>query len=285
MRSADGRYFSIGPRLTVAFVMLILFIVGGNGLIFWNFHVARQQTDRLTGSSQQLIAVLRLQQSLLTFHQRLDDLAQSQDRARLLAEAEPLRRTLSDEIQQTRNALAHLPSVTSPAPTPMPTLEAIEITLPSQLVSITELSRSGDWDAIRRRLAYENRPLELQTAALVKSIDAEVSRERAQNLSEMRRLQFRLEAIVPATAVCTFCIATFLGWRVSRRMLDLRLEERVVERTRLARELHDTLLQTIQARWWPMERWRMFHRMAARATHFGVSRSGLDEPPRKGERC
>jgi len=51
---------------------------------------------------------------------------------------------------------------------------------------------------------------------------------------------------VPATAISTVFIAAFFGWAMARRILELRLEERVGERTRIARELHDTLLQSFQ---------------------------------------
>jgi len=51
--------------------------------------------------------------------------------------------------------------------------------------------------------------------------------------------------IVPITAISTFFIAAFFGWAITRRIVELRLEERVSERTRIARELHDTLLQSL----------------------------------------
>jgi signal transduction histidine kinase len=41
-------------------------------------------------------------------------------------------------------------------------------------------------------------------------------------------------------------VAAFFGWAIARRILELRLEERVNERTRIARALHDTLLQSFQ---------------------------------------
>ena len=41
-------------------------------------------------------------------------------------------------------------------------------------------------------------------------------------------------------------VAAFFGWAIARRILELRLEERVNERTRIARVLHDTLLQSFQ---------------------------------------
>ena len=80
MKPPDGNYLAIGPRLTLTFALLIALILGGNGILVWQLHRARIQTDRLTSVSQQLIAVLRLQDGLQSFHQRLDELAQSKDR-------------------------------------------------------------------------------------------------------------------------------------------------------------------------------------------------------------
>ena len=62
----------------------------------------------------------------------------------------------------------------------------------------------------------------------------------------MKNVQRRIFLIVPITAISTVFVAAFFGWAIARRILELRLEERVNERTRIARELHDTLLQSFQ---------------------------------------
>ena len=245
MKSPDLSSLDIGPRLTLTFALLVALILGGNGLLVWQFHIARLQTDRLTGVSQQLIVVLRLQESLLSFHQRLDELVQSKDTRLLATEAKVLRRTLLEQTRGTRTVLTYLPSEVSVDPAFLPTLEAIEITLPSQLEAITALATSGDWGAVRLRLANELKPLETQTSALVKSIDQEVSEELARAVLNMRNVQRRIVLIVPATAIATFFIAALFGWAITRRIAELRLEERVSERTRIARELHDTFLQGV----------------------------------------
>src|SRR5215468_11910744 len=100
MKSSD--YFNIGPRLTLAFALLIALILAGNALVIWEFHMARIQSDRLTGANQQLIAVLQFQVGLLSFHQRLDDLARSGDAHYLAAEAEQLRRVFDEQARQTK---------------------------------------------------------------------------------------------------------------------------------------------------------------------------------------
>ena len=54
----------------------------------------------------------------------------------------------------------------------------------------------------------------------------------------------RTERPIPCS--CFDSVAAFFGWAIARRILELRLEERVSERTRIARALHDTLLQSFQ---------------------------------------
>ena len=246
MKASDAHYFNFGPRLNLAFTALIALIVGGNGLVIWQFHTARTETDRLTGANQQLIAVLRLQGSLLLFHQRLDDLARSRDADRLTKEAEPLRRIFREQAQQTRTAVANFPPETRVDPALLPTLEAIEGTLLAQLDAINELAKSGDWGTVQRRLDNELKPIETQTSVLVDGIDRLASSELTQAAAKMGSVLASILVIVPATAISTVCIAALLGWSVARRMLDLRVEERVNERTRIARDFHDTLLQSFQ---------------------------------------
>jgi signal transduction histidine kinase len=219
-------------------------ILTGNGLIIWQVHVASVQAGRLNGANKQLTAVLHLQVALLSFHQQLDDLARSND-ARLVADAaEPLREALREQVGQTKAALAGLPPETRVDPAFPPTLEVIQITLPAQLDAIVRLANSGDWETVQRRLGNELRPIESVTATLVASIGRQADGELAQAVGKTRSVQRSILVIVPGTAVSTFCIALFLGWSAARRMIELRLEERVNERTRLARDLHDTLLQS-----------------------------------------
>jgi signal transduction histidine kinase len=217
--------------------------LGGNGLLIWQFHLARLQAHRLTAVNQQLVAILRLQESIRQFHVTLDDLSQARDARRLGVEAEPLRRALLEYTKRTRVALSNLPSGTHVDEAFLPTLEAIEIALPSQLDAIRALAESGDWDAVRLRLANEMKPMEFQSSALVKSIDQDVSQQLAQAVAYMEGVQQRIFIIVPLTAIFTFLVAAFFGWTTTRRITELRAEERIAERTRIARELHDTLLQ------------------------------------------
>jgi signal transduction histidine kinase len=246
MKSPDGNYFYLGRRLTLTLALLVALILGGNGLVILQFERARLQTDRLTGVSQQLIAVLRLQESLLSFHQRLNELTQSKDAHRLVTEAEPLRAALQEETRQTRSTLAYLPPEFRIDPAFLTALDTIEITLPFQLQDIAALATAGDWEAVDLRLDNELKRIEVTASAHVKSINRDLDEELPRAVANMKNVQRRILFIVPATAISTVLVATFFGWAIARRMLELRMEERVNERTRIARDLHDTLLQSFQ---------------------------------------
>jgi signal transduction histidine kinase len=246
MTEPNGNYFNIGRGLALIMALLVALILGGNGLVIYQFKTAQLQTDRLTGVSQQLIAVLRLQETLRTFRQRLNELAQSKDAHRLVSEAAPLRAALQQQTQQTRNTLAYLPPEFHVDPAFLTALDTIEVTLPFQLDDIASLAEEGDWEAVRLRLDDELKRIENTTSAHVQSIDRELDEELPRSVANMKSVQRRIFLIVPVTALSTVLVAAFFGWAIARRILELRLEERVNERTRIARVLHDTLLQSFQ---------------------------------------
>ena len=246
MKSASSDTSAIGPRLTLAFVVLVLLIAVGNGLVLWQFQTARLQTNRLTSAQQQLSAAFQLQVNLLSFHQTLRDLSDSTNARRLSAETVALRKTLSDEGLHIKTALASLPANTTVDPALLAIMESIQATLPAQLEAINALAVSDDWPTIQRRLRSELPPLERQTSELVARIDLRAREELTQAQARMRRVQNAVLIIVPATAIGSFVVAAILGWSVVRRIVELRLETRVSERTRIARDLHDTLLQSFQ---------------------------------------
>ena len=98
--------------------------------------------------------------------------------------------------------------------------------------------------------ARRHASMEPRTGSLLRRneyiVDQEFVRELSRSEANTRSVQSRILVLVPAMAVSTFSIATFFAWAIARKIIELRLEERVSERTRITRELHDTFLQTIQ---------------------------------------
>ncbi len=209
--------FSIGRRLTLCFVGIFVLLLAVNGILLWQFHSAQVRADRrLTGISVELIAVLNLQSSLQSFNDRLDRVAQPQNAVILRQESGPLRDMILDSVRDARNAITHLPPEVQPYPTLIPTIEAIESTLPLQLESLNSLAASGDWSALRLRLANQKQPLDAETSMLVKSITRELNDELGQTVTNIARLQHQMVIVLPLTALGTLLIASLLGLMITR---------------------------------------------------------------------
>ena len=86
-------------------------------------------------------------------------------------------------------------------------------------------------------------PLVIQASALVQIADKDFVKEHSRSEAYMRNVQNRILILVPAMALSTFSIASFFAWAIARRIIELRLEERVGERLRITLELHDTFLE------------------------------------------
>ncbi len=208
--------FNIGPRLILGFVFIIVSMLAADAVLLWQFHLVRTQAERLNGVDQKLIAVQRVYTSLLVFHDRLEELADSQDVGRLVVEGGPLRTAVLEDTRRAMSALSLPPSEPQRNPTILPTLHVIQSALPSQLETITTLATSGDWRAVHLRLANEVTPLETLTSALVENVDHEVGEQQAQTVLNMKRVQHLVFLMVPLTALVTLLIAATLGVAITR---------------------------------------------------------------------
>ncbi len=215
-RSSALHRINIRPRLTLCFAFIILAMLLGNTVLLWQFHRAQDQVERLRGVDQEMIILLQARTSLMSFYDRVDELAHSENSAELVAEAEPLRKALLEDSRRTRNALSRLPPEVQLDPTLVPALQAIQDSLPAELDAITALAKLNDWQAVRLRLANQVRPLEFSTSSLVENIDHEVGESRAQALLKIRQAQRRILYIVAITGALTLLFAAFLGLAITR---------------------------------------------------------------------
>src|SRR3984893_4224457 len=207
---------NIGPRLILGFVFIILSMLAADAVILWQFHLVRTQAERLNGIDQKLVAVLRVHTSLLAFHDRLEELADSQDVGRLVTEGGPLRTAVLEDIRRATNALSLPPADLRRDPTILPTLRFIQSALPSQLEAITTLAASGDWRTVHLRLSNQVRPLEYLASSLVEKVEHEASEQQAETVRNIRRVRRLVFWLVPLTVIVTLLIAATLGLAITR---------------------------------------------------------------------
>lgn len=210
------RQLSIGPRLSLCFVVIILAFLAGDAILLWQLHSAHAQAERLGGVDEELITVLQAHANVMSFYEALDVLAHSEDTAQLLRKAGPIRKTILQNSVDIGNALSRLPPEVQPDPALQPTLETIQHGLLSQLEAIILLARAGEWQAVNLRLAEEVRPLESRVSVLVGNLDREVSRSRTKAILSIEQAQRRVFVIISMTAVLTLLFAAFLAVAITR---------------------------------------------------------------------
>lgn len=207
---------NLGPRLMLGLAVIIFSMLAADAIVLWQFHLVRAQAGRLSSIDQKLIAVLRLHTTLTTFHDRLEELADSQDIGQLVTEGGRLRTAVLVESRRAMNAFSQAPSDLQRDPAILPILHSVESALPAQLDAITTLANDGDWRAVHERLANQVTALQSVTLALVDKVDQEVGEEQAQTESKIKRLQHLVFLVVPLTAAFTLLIAATFGLAVTR---------------------------------------------------------------------
>lgn len=213
-------HLNIGPRLALSFVLIIVAMLVGDAIVLWQFHTVRDQAGRLNGYDQEFVTVLRVHESLLSFHDKLEALADEQNAERVACEAGPLAQAFIADTQRAKTILSSLPSGIQADTAILPTIEIVQRTLRSQLDEITDLASQKDWSAVHRRIANQVRPLEYLTSTLVEKVDHEIGEEQAEAAQNIRSVQRRVFIMIPLTSILTLLIAASLGVAITRSITE-----------------------------------------------------------------
>src|SRR5258708_1137782 len=211
---------NIHRRLTLCFILVIVLMLVGDGVLLWQLHLIRAQVERLNGVDEELIEVLRVHAGLLSVYERLSASARSEDSARLQKDSETLRTGLLDEVPRPEAAFNRSPREAKVGRTVLTTLESIERTLASQLDAIRALAASGEWEAVRYRLERQVQPLESLSSELLKNVAREVGEQRTQAALNIARAERRMFLAVPITGFLTLLIAAGLGVAITRSITE-----------------------------------------------------------------
>lgn len=287
---------NIKVRLTLCFAVLICFMLIGNGLLLWQSHVMQTQANHMRAIDEQFIQILLAHDSLLSFDKQFNELAETRNVARVQSETPIIRVQLEENLKRTVTLFTTLPTDEVLNPTVLPTLEAIQGQLPTELDALTSLGAAGDWDAVQWRAKQQFEPLERVSSRLVNAVQMDASTKQREATAILTQAQTRAAYILGGAAAISLLVAAWLGVVVTRsitaplgslvdgshavargdfqhrvpitgrdelahlagvfnetsaRLEDLYKELQVLsdarlsERTRIAQELHDTLLQGV----------------------------------------
>jgi PAS domain S-box-containing protein len=232
----------IAPRLMLCFALIVFLMLVGNSLLVWQFYQVSLQSDRVSALTRELVVVSRFQTDVLSLDAKLDSLAKSEDIGGLKREAGRLRSVLLTNTEAVRDALIHLPADVPRDTAIVPTVEAVEITLPPQLDAVIALGAASDWNAARLRLANEKKPLEASASNLVRSVEQQVSDQLSRSVAQAERVQSRILLILPLTGFVTLLVSALLGFAITHS-ISAPLQQLLQGSTALARGDFDHQVQ------------------------------------------
>jgi formate hydrogenlyase transcriptional activator len=271
----------IGSKLRWCFIFIVLLMTIGTALLLFQFNMVKQQRERLLGIDQEVIAVLRFQTHLRSFHAKLNELAQSENTDQLIQESTELQKSLIAQAAETQTAFGALPGPVKPDPIVLTTLEAIQSSLPGHLEAIRTLAATGDWTALRVRLKNQVEPLESLSAELVQDVDSTVAAQRAAAVANIDRVQRRTIWIVPLTVFAMFLFAVILGFAITQSITQPM--ERLMEGSKaLARGEFDHEIP-IDGKDELAQLSTIFNETAGRLRHLYEDLSGREEKLRESE--
>jgi PAS domain S-box-containing protein len=206
----------IKTRLTLCFVLIITLMSVGTGILLWQSHVMRIQANRLKEMDEQFMEVQRVRSLVLSFRNESEQVVRARNLARLQQEAPALRNQLNDSLRQTQTVFRGIEPNNILDSSVLPTLEAIQGVLPSQLDSLTTLASVGDWEALRQRAEQPLDGLSSLSAELVNAASGDVQNERSEATRQIERAQIRTLFILTAVGGLTIVIAALLGFGITQ---------------------------------------------------------------------
>ncbi len=214
------RRLSLGLRLFLAFMVIFLLMFIGSAVGMWQYHAIGVQSEHLQQVDYHLIRLLRAHNRTLTLYRRLWDEARTQDRVAFTVTAWVLQKTLSVDLPDALQALNQL--LDGEASIPLADAAQTDMAqVVSQVVGETiSLAEAGQWDTVRLRLAEHRRVIEQTLDALVVQVDRHIEAERQQALEAMRHARDRAMVILVSTGMLTLWMAGYLGYVVTRSILQ-----------------------------------------------------------------
>jgi PAS domain S-box-containing protein len=211
---AGGR--GIGRRLAVSFAGIVLLMLVGDAVSFWQLGRARARAERFYQVERKATTVLRLHTGVLDLRARLEELLDQRDARRFRAEAPAVGQRLAADAEAAIQALTADASDAAEHASHIQTLEAIRTTLAPQVDALSELAAAGDWEALRRRLDYPVKNYRSATAALVDVVSRDVAAEEVATLQDMQRLERQVVVMLGLTGLFTLVLAAVLGLAATR---------------------------------------------------------------------
>jgi PAS domain S-box-containing protein len=207
---------SIGRRLTVCFLLILVSMIAADAVVFWQFRQMVAPTRRLSSADQTSLALVRLRLDVGSFRKNVAALESSHDSKQFSTEAAEFRRSFLRDVEDAQRGLSAAPEIAREDPTIPATVKVLKVTLPSQLGTAVQLANAEDWAAVRLRLETQIQQLVDLSSALVANVDRQAQQERSKAIEDVTSVQKRLSLVLLIAGLLTLLLAVALGSYVTQ---------------------------------------------------------------------
>lgn len=206
----------IDLRLQLAFACVLLLMFAGTAISFWYFQRVRARIGEISTAEQQVTAVLRVNNSLLTLMNRLNRAADNRNAEYFEGEAQRLLRGFESDTAGAAGALRDIKPATGREKLVVDSLREVVERLPERLAGMIGLARDGDWIALDGRLANQVDHTDYVAEALIREAEANLSETQSRLFEEIDNAEHQGVRTLAVTGVLSLLAAAVLGLVVTR---------------------------------------------------------------------
>jgi signal transduction histidine kinase len=210
-RSWNLQSLSIKVRLRMFFSAVVVLMLIGSILSFWQFRNLSEYASRVSGSEHRITAMLRLNNNLITLMNQLYRAAEKQDPDGFEREANRLLTTFQRQSVETNAALPEIAREGERYAVLVASIQSMLETLPARISSLVHLAQRGDWTALHARLLNQADHTDDVVAALVQQAETDLAGARHRLSEDLHRAQRRAANVLALTAGLSLIAAVLLG--------------------------------------------------------------------------
>jgi signal transduction histidine kinase len=210
------RSISIKTRLRLFFGGVVLLVLLGSILSYWQFRNVSDYATLVAQTERRFTALLRLNDSLLTAMSRLHRAAEYHDAALFEREANRLIKNFQQAIADSKPALEEIARESDLHAVLASSIQTNLDNFPTRVSAFVRLAQSEDWVALHARLLNQTDTTDEVVAALMNQIDRDLVTARQRLIEDLRRAQQRAVNVLVVSGILSFAAAVILGTVVTR---------------------------------------------------------------------
>jgi signal transduction histidine kinase len=207
---------SIKTRLRIFFGFVVLLMLAGALISFWQFKTVSQHAARVTQAERRMTLVLRLNSSLVTLLSRLHRAAEYEDTGLFVREARRLVAQFAESTATADAQLEELARESSHHAVMVGSIREVLRNLPARVTSFEQLATAADWDALHARMLNQVDHTDDVLAALMEQADQDLSVARQRLTYDLEHAELRAGRLLMLSGILSLIAAALLGAVLTR---------------------------------------------------------------------